>query len=373
MYLFVFIAFILIVAVGGTRVYLNQPQFDSPKDPQRWLVQESAHSRYADGRFSNPNPAPVMTQKNGQFKAFYDFLFKKDPSAIPEGMLPSEKTDLLHLDPQQNVVVWMGHSSLFIQMDGHTFLIDPVFSHNASPVPHTNVAFSGSNIYTAADMPEIDYLLITHDHWDHLDYPTIHALQSKVKTIVVPLGIGSYFRQWGYDSTIIHEQDWYSQLNGANGLNIYLLPAQHFSGRMFNKNQTLWGSFALISAEHRIYISGDSGYGPHFKAIGQEFGPFDLAILENGQYNRSWAHIHMFPEQTAQAGVDLRAKYVMPEHNSKFKLSHHPWNEPMERLAQASEGKPYTLWTPMIGQTVDLGTVNPQLKAWWRLPLLPQK
>lgn len=361
------LALVIIIAAAGTGagIYLQQPQFDAPDVPPSVLSREAKNSHYADARFDNQPQTPVMADGKSTFSAMLDFLLQSDPGSIPDHPLPHEKTDLHALNPNENVVVWMGHDSVFIQMDGHTFLIDPVFSQYASPVPHTNGAFPGSDVYKPEDMPAIDYLLISHDHWDHLDYPTVHALQPKVRQVIVPLGIGSYFRQWGYDPKKVHEMDWDSEIAGKDQLAIHVLPAQHFSGRMTKKNQTLWASYGLVTPQHRIYISGDSGYGPHFKKIGQELGPFDLAILENGQYSKDWPLIHMMPEQTAQAGVDLRAKMVMPEHNSKFKLAHHPWNEPMERLSKASVGKPYKLLTPMIGQPVFLDKANPNIHKWW--------
>lgn len=368
LYSLLVVGLLLVITAG---VYLNQPQFDAPDEPPTHLAKAAVNAIYDGKKFHNTRPIQVLTEKTSQAKALFDFLFKKDPGGVPDGILPSEKTDLKQLDPADNLVVWMGHSTIFIQLDGQTFLFDPVFSDNASPVPHTNVAFTGSNIYQAEDMPAIDYLLISHDHWDHLDYATVHALQDKVRQVVVPLGVGSYFRQWGYNPEIIHELDWHSNLKDQSGLTIEGIPSQHFSGRMLKKDQTLWTSYALISPTHRIFISGDTGYGPQFKDAGNKFGPFDLAILEDGQYNKAWAHIHMFPEQVAQAAVDLKARALMPEHNSKFKEARHPWKGPLQRLTQASQGKPYQLWTPMMGQRVNLDKPNPQLSQWWKSPLAP--
>lgn len=363
-----FIAVVAIAAISGG-IFLSQPQFDSPQEAEKTLAQKSVNSSYVQGEFENIPPVPVMTRSGGGMSAWFKFLFQKDPGAVPDGVLPSEKTDLKQLPKDENLVVWMGHSTVFVQMDGHAFLFDPVFSCNASPVPYTNLAFAGSNIYTAADMPHIDYLIISHDHWDHLDYPTVHALKAKVDNVITPLGVGSYFRQWGYADNRIHELDWKSSTQGNGLLTITAEPSIHFSGRMFTRNKTLWASYIVTTENHKIFVSGDTGYGEQFKEIGQQQGPFDLAILENGQYDKAWARIHMFPEQTAQAAVELKAEALMPEHNSKFKEAHHPWQEPMERLTKASKDKPYKLLTPMIGQPVYLDKPNPQLTRWWRLPL----
>jgi len=259
----------------------------------------------------------------------------------------------------------MGHSSYFLQMNGKRILIDPVFSAGAAPIPMLNKAFSGSNVYSVDDIPDIDYLLISHDHWDHLDYPTIMGLKSKIKNIVVPLGVGSYFSQWGFEKQVIHEGDWFSSIQLEPGMTIHILPARHFSGRLLTRNKTLWASFALITPQRRVYYSGDSGYSPHFKAIGTQFGHFDLAILECGQYNENWRNIHMMPEETAQAGQDLNARSVLPAHNSKFKLAHHSWDDPLSRLVKASQDKSYQLFTPMMGQKVWLDEKQQSFPHWW--------
>lgn len=248
---------LLLLLAGFVVFYLRQPQFVQLPDDPVWSSPISS-PEYRDGEFHNLIPTPVLTREaeQSQVSALFNFLFVKDENAVPAVPLPSMKTDLLQLDPHENAIIWMGHSSYFLQLDGVRFLLDPVFSQNASPVPATNVAFPGSNIYTASDMPPIDYLLISHDHWDHLDYPTVMALKDKVANVVTPLGVGTYFRQWGYEPQRIHEGDWNSQIEGANGLQIHILPARHFSGRLLTRNRTLWGSFALITPHHQVYLGG---------------------------------------------------------------------------------------------------------------------
>jgi L-ascorbate metabolism protein UlaG (beta-lactamase superfamily) len=351
---------LVVVAVVGGFVYLNQPQYTAPQKTTYDSPQ------YRNGQFNNPVNTPVMSSNKSQFQLFKEFLFIKDNNATPTQDLPSLKTNLFELVAQGNGLVWMGHSSYFLVQDGKTFLIDPVLSKNASPVPYTNVAFAGTDVYHAEDIPAIDYLLITHDHWDHLDYPTISAIKNKVRHIVVPLGVASYFEQWGFAANSISEGDWFDQFT-LDEVTIHILPARHFSGRMLDRNKTLWASFAIQTQGKTFYFGGDSGYGEHFKKIQQTLGAIDYAILECGQYNQDWANIHMFPEQTAQAGEDLQAKYVLPSHNSKFKLSHHSWSDPLQRVSQASQDKSFTLLTPMIGQTVLLSddVTASQYSAWW--------
>ena len=293
------------------------------------------------------------------------FLTGSKEQLVPDGAIPSAKVDLKGLDPQEDVVVWLGHSSFYMQLGGRRILVDPVFSSYASPVSFINKAFAGSNVYTAEDMPAIDVLVLSHDHWDHLDYDTVMALKSKVKAIVCPLGVGEYFEQWGFSPDQLHEEDWDTEVNLADDFSIYVLPSQHFSGRMLKQNQTEWAGFAFITPARRVFYSGDGGYGQHFKAIGERFGPFDLAILEDGQYNKDWPRIHMMPEETAQAAVDVRARAVLPVHNGKFALSRHSWDEPYKRITKASAGKDYRLLTPEIGDLIRLDDKVQSFPHWW--------
>lgn len=181
-------------------------------------------------------------------------------------------------------MVWLGHSSYFIQLDGQKILIDPVFSQYASPVFFVNKVFPGSSPFSTDDLPELDFLLITHDHWDHLDYPTVMALRSKTKKIVTGLGVGAHFDHWGFPSAMLHEADWNTHLQFGS-LGIHVLPARHFSGRSLWDNKTLWVAFALTGSKHCIFLSGDSGYGAHFKEIGEAFDGFDIVSLDTGQYD----------------------------------------------------------------------------------------
>lgn len=353
------VALIAIVA-AGIYTYLLQPQFASPH-----MKVDSYQGKYVDGRFHNIEDVPVSTSSEGALIGFYRFLTEPVVDAVPVTNLPSVKSDLLGLNPRENVMVWMGHSSYFIQLDGIRYLIDPVFSDNASPLPYTNEAFPGSNVYTADDLPEIDYLLISHDHWDHLDYPTINALRAKIDHIVTPIGVGSYFTQWGFAPKQVTEGDWYDSIETQVG-HIHVLPAQHFSGRLLKRNRTLWASFAITSGQHKIYLGGDSGYGAHYKTIADQFGGFDIAVLETGQYNESWPFIHMMPEEVTKAANDLNAKALLPSHNSKFKLSKHAWYEPLERITKASLDQNYRLMTPMIGEVVGLDDNHQMFSQWWR-------
>ncbi len=361
---------VLLMAISGSAVvayaYLQSPKFGSlPRGERLERVRKSPN--FVGGAFRNAIPTPVLTNDSSFLSILFENAFgQKMPRLKPGSPIPAVKTDLHALDRAADVVIWLGHSSYFVQLGGRRILIDPVFSRNAAPVPYANTAFPGTDLYTAEDMPEVDYLLITHDHWDHLDYPTITALRPKVGKVICGLGVGANFERWGYAKDRILEADWFESLALEDGLQVYVLPARHYSGRLMEKNKTLWVAFALETPEKRIFLSGDSGYGPHFAEIGRKFGGFDLAILDAGQYDKRWAHIHMFPEEAAQAAMDLNAKALLPGHIGKFAIANHAWDEPFARLAVASAGKSYDLQTPEIGEPLTLEGSAPSFRQWWK-------
>lgn len=351
-------------AVIGGYAYLQHPKFGAmPEGARLQAIERSPH--YVNGAFQNLIDTPMRTQDTSFASNVMSMLLDRNPNLKPSTTLPSMRVDLKALPPGEDVVVWLGHSSYFVQLGGKRLLIDPVFGTNAGPFPGSNVAFPGTSPSTAEDMPSIDVLLVTHDHWDHLDYPSARALLPKVEQVVVGLGVGAFFDRWGYPADRIHEADWNDVLELVPGLRIHVLPARHYSGRMLTRNKTLWVAFALEAPQRRLFFSGDSGYGPHFREIGERFGGFDLVALDMGQYDKRWAHIHMFPEQAAQAADDLRAKAVLPAHIGRFSIAAHDWDEPFKQLEKASRGKPYRLHIPRIGEVVPLGGQTQRLDLWW--------
>ncbi|MBC7872578.1 MAG: MBL fold metallo-hydrolase [Ferruginibacter sp.] len=326
---------------------------------------------YREGAFQNLSPTPMKPEGISYWKMTKEF-FKKHPDTAPPVKIPFVQTDLRKLIVQQPVLIWFGHSSYFIRIENKNFLIDPVFSGNAAPVSFMVKAFPGSNAYKAEDMPPIDYLILTHDHYDHLDFKTILKLKNKVSKIYCSLGLSSHLKHWGIDENKITEMDWWQSQQLEDNIQLTAAPARHFSGRGIKRGQTLWSSFILKTPAHNLYLGGDSGYDTHFKEIGEKYGPFDLAILEAGQYNTMWPLIHMMPEETVQAAVDLKAKLLLPVHWGKFRLGMHPWNEPVKRiLAKVAElekeqetRNKIKVVTPKIGEpliingTYDTGT-------WW--------
>jgi len=324
--------------------------------------------QYKKNGFENLSDTPTLPEDS----SFYDILkkyMKKNPDLKPSSRLPSVKTDLKNLNSPDPVIVWFGHSSYFIRIQNKNILVDPVLSGNAAPLSFMIKSFDGADVYTPDDLPEIDYLILTHDHYDHLDYKTVHKLKPKVKAVYCSLGVSSHFIYWGFDESIIHELDWWQTKKMETGMTITAAPARHFSGRGIKRAKTLWSSFILKTADHNIYLGGDSGYDTHFKEIGEKFGPFDIALLEAGQYNESWPFIHMMPEQTVQAALDLGAKILLPVHWGKFTLSLHPWHEPVKRVLAEASKHSLKITTPMIGEPVIIGSSYPD-KHWWDSPFV---
>ncbi len=362
-FLYIIIAIVLLCVII-TLLYMRLPKFGKAPSGQR-LERIQKSPNYRDGKFQNLSFTPDLTEGYSMLGIMIDMFFKNLPNRTPLDSLPAIKTDLRSLAKDENVLVWFGHSSYFMQIEGKTFLIDPVFSGNASPVPGTTKSFKGTDIYSAADFPTIDYLVISHDHYDHLDYETIIALKTKVVKVVCGLGVGEHFEHWGYDPAVLIEKDWNENANLGDGFSISLVPGRHFSGRGFSRNISLWTSYVLKTPTQQIFIGGDSGYDNHFKTIGDKFGPMDLAILENGQYNVAWQAIHTLPSETLQAARDLKAKRLFPVHSAKFSLGLHAWDEPLREITKLNNGA-ILLVTPIIGEVVKLADEQQVFSQWWK-------
>ncbi|MEQ1723512.1 MAG: MBL fold metallo-hydrolase [Pseudobdellovibrio sp.] len=269
------------------------------------------------------------------------------------------------MDDHTPALVWFGHSSYLIKYQQKNILVDPVFSGHASPISTAVKSFKGSDVYSVEDMPEINVLLLTHDHYDHIDFKSVSLLKNKTKKVICPLGCGEHLEYWGFDPNLITELDWWQDKVVGTSLKITATPARHFSGRGLIRNKTLWASYVLELGTYRIFVGGDSGYDDQFKKIGERFKSFDLALVECGQYGKNWPYIHMFPEQTAQVARDLNAKVLMPVHWGKFILSLHPWTEPIERVLIKGAELGQDIITPLIGEVVRVGENRPNSK-WWR-------
>ena len=357
------IPFIALLSLGGY-AFMKQPKFGrSPKGKRRDRIRNSPNFR--DGQFQNLSPTPSFTEGANYFTVLKKFLLDKDEKSTPREPLPSLHTNLKKLRIDEDVLIWFGHSSYFLQLNGKTFLVDPVLSGSASPFSFTTKAFAGTDRYSAEHLPEIDYLFITHDHWDHLDYESIISLKPKIKKVITGLGTGEHLESWGYDPEHIIEEDWGQEIALEPGFMAHTVPARHFSGRGFKRNSILWTSFVLQTPSYRIFIGGDSGYDSHFSRAGEKFGPFDLAILENGQYNKHWKYIHMMPEEVLLAAKELQAKRLFTVHNSKFSLSTHAWDAPLKAVDALRGGGSLQLMTPLIGEKVDLKKKDQTFSRWW--------
>ncbi len=346
-------------------LFTKQKKFGKIPSAKRLArIKQSPH--FKNGSFQNLRITPQFADGVNFFTILKAFIFNREKKVKPTQSIPSIKTNLLQLNPNENLLIWFGHSSYFIQVDGFKILVDPVFSGSASPLPGGTKAFNGSNNYQVTDFPDIDLLIITHDHWDHLDYKTIIELKSKVKQTLTGLGTAEHLEYWGFDTNKITELDWYEKWTPYPQLEINATPARHFSGRGFKANKALWMSFVIKTKQHKLFIGGDSGYDQHFAEIGKTHGPFDIAILENGQYDHKWPYIHMLPEDFIKAATDINSRLILPVHSSKFALSNHPWHEPLERISRLNEETKHNIITPRIGEKVHLKNQNQVFEAWWR-------
>lgn len=348
--------------VAAVFLFLQQRTFGS--DPAATRLERVRHSpNYRNGAFQNLEPTDVMRQDASYVGMLNDYIHKAKDN-IPPKALPSVQTDLKTLPDSLPTVVWFGHSSYLIKSQGVTILVDPVFSGYASPVSLFGKSFAGSDVYHADDMPAIDMLVISHDHYDHLDYTTITRLIPKVKKFYTALGVGAHLERWGVPADRIVEFDWWESQPVTQDVALTAVPARHFSGRSLTRGKTLWTAFVLNLHGYRLYLGGDSGYGKHFREIGEKYGPFDLAMLECGQYGNDWPNIHMFPEEVVTAAQDLRAKTVLPVHWAKFALALHGWTEPIERFTKRAAEQQLPISTPRIGEPLVVGLPYPR-SPWW--------
>ncbi|WP_081411688.1 MBL fold metallo-hydrolase [Chryseobacterium gregarium] len=328
-------------------------------------IQQSEH--YKDRQFQNLSITPSLAEGYSMPKVMLDFFFKKkNPLLKPLKNIPAVHTDIKSLPEDKDVFIWLGHSSYYMQLEGVSFLVDPVLSSYGSPFRFFNKAFAGADLFTPDDIPQLDYLVITHDHYDHLDYPTVKAIRDRVGKVILPLGVGAHLERWGYAPEQLIEEDWGSEAALKNGIKITFTPARHFSGRKMKRNVTLWTSYVLETPSQKFFLGGDSGYDTHFKRIGEQYGPFDYAIMENGQYNQAWKYIHALPEDVIQASIDVNAKNIIPVHSSKFALALHAWNEPLDQVTRLGKDKNLNILTPMIGEPVELNQAEHHFKRWWK-------
>ncbi|MBW2408746.1 MAG: MBL fold metallo-hydrolase [Deltaproteobacteria bacterium] len=295
----------------------------------------------------------------------WDFLFA-DNQRTPDAELPAKPVDLSNFNSpasDQLNVTWLGHSSLMINIDGYKILTDPVFEKRISVLGPTR--FNGDVPLDIQQIPEVDAIIISHDHYDHLNKYSVQRLNDRSNRFVVPLAVGALLEDWGVPRDKIVELDWWQEYRLDQKLMIAATPAQHFSGRgLFDRNATLWASWVIQTPFHSVFFSGDSGYFGGFKQIGEKYGPFDMTFIECGAYGKGWPKVHMFPEQTVQAHLDLKGIVLHPIHWGTFNLALHPWYEPMVRLTVVADSKKVMTATAIVGETTLYGS-NIRSARWW--------
>lgn len=296
------------------------------------------------------------------------FLFEKPEHARPAGSIPVQEISRADLLAAPNQTGYrLGHSTLLFKLQNQFFLTDPVFSERASPLALAGPKRFHDTPISIEELPELDAIILSHDHYDHLDRAAIRALHQKTRLFLCPLGVGQHLRNWGVPAGKIIELNWW-QSHQLGELRFSATPAQHFSGRgLRDRNQTLWCSWVIQDQQTQLFFSGDTGYFPGFKEIAAKFKYFDLSFIETGAYDKAWPDVHMLPEQSLQAHLDLNARFMMPIHNSTFDLGLHNWFEPLDRINALAQQHRVQLSTPIIGAGFDLN--EPQRgTAWWQSP-----
>ena len=324
--------------------------------------------QYKDGKFNDMGNAMNMSFAD-YASTTWDFLFTRN-HRTPDTELPVKQVDLSHFNSRgsdQLNVTWLGHSSLMINIDGYKILVDPVFEKRISILGPTR--FNGDVPLDIQQIPKIDAVIISHDHYDHLNKFSVQHLIEKSNKFIVPLAVGAQLMGWGVPRDKIVELDWWQEYRHDQKLMVAATPAQHFSGRgITDRNKTLWASWVIETPFHKLFFSGDSGYFAGFKQIGDRYGPFDMTFIECGAYGKSWPKVHMFPEQTVQAHLDLKGNVLHPIHWATFNLALHPWYEPMVRLTAAANFKNIKTATPVVGETTVYGMRIPTAR-WWEQPM----
>lgn len=325
--------------------------------------------QFDNGKFINQIPTS-MDMNFSKIKELIVQYANGIPNQVPKESLPNLELDSIEIAKKeaQPLLTWFGHSAFLLKMDQKIILIDPMFGERAAPFSWMGPKrFPGELPIETAQLPPIDAVILSHDHYDHLDYETILMLKNKTKHFYVPLGVDLHLKRWGVTESKITVLDWYQNAM-LDSIQLTCTPARHFSGRGLNdRSSTLWASWVIKSPKTSIYFSGDSGYGPHFKAIGEKYGPFDFAMIECGQYDEKWEAIHMMPEESALAAVDLQTATMMPIHWGAFALALHSWTDPVERVSKKANELGVNMVIPKIGQTINpLLPFDPKANDWWK-------
>jgi L-ascorbate metabolism protein UlaG (beta-lactamase superfamily) len=356
---------VIMMLVSGTMFACGNTNSHTQKEREK-RMQDSL--QYKDGTFVNPIDVPMIAPgSTWELIKKYTIIPRIDPK--PAGELPVkpiQQNNWTEIDKENLLFAWLGHSSILIAMDGKMVLVDPVFEKRASPFTWVGPKRFHPAPVTVQGLPLIDVVLITHDHYDHLEKPTIKQLDNKTNLFLVPLGIGELLEKWGITPKKIVELDWWEHRN-VDSLLFTATPAVHYASRgLFDRNKRLWCSWSMQGQNRKIFISGDSGYFDRFKIIGEKLGPFDITLLKIGSYDKTWKQIHMTPEEAVQQHRDLRGDILVPLHWATFDLGLHPWYEPIERMLTAARETDAHIITPIIGQQVSINRL-PGVNPWWRI------
>ena len=363
-----FLLVLLLVSLSSCEQFGAIPKGDHLK-----RMTQSAHWHHHKEIFVNRRPDILDTMNVGE-RFFADPWGKDEPNFLfnpnqtkPNVLLPEMRSqDLVSFQNSTDRVkfIWLGHWTLLLSVDDKMILVDPVFSDHAAPITLAAKRFQPPAL-SLEQLPPIDYIVISHDHYDHLDMETIKFFVGKDVSFLTPLGVGAHLRRWGILPDKITELDWWEEIS-TQGLTFAAAPSQHFSGRigLMHNNKTLWASWIVKSATHSIYFSGDSGYDTHYQEIGEKYGPFDLVFMDNGQYNEGWRAVHNLPEEALKGFQELDGEYFVPVGWGMFDLSIHNWFDPPKEATRLAKEANVKLITPRLGMVVDMQA--PKLfDQWW--------
>ena len=359
--LVIIVIIICLVIFGYLFIKLYKPFGASPnkKDKEDYSKRSEI---FIDGKFKNTGDFKNMSSWNDPYKDRKD-----NKGTIPTDEIPIKEYKYIESKKNEILFTWFGHSTVLIQMHGMNILVDPIFDEYASPV-----SFLGPKRYSKLplnidDLPKIDIVLLTHDHYDHVSYKTLTKLDGKVDKYLVPLGIDKDLVKFGIKKNKIENIAWWEEKN-FDGLLVACTPSRHFSGRyLFDSNDTLWSSWILKDEYNTIFDSGDGGYGEHFKEIKDKYGNIDFAIIEGAQYSEKWHDVHMFPEETVQASIDLGSKITFLDHYGAYCLSDHSWDDPINRFVIEAKNKNIEYTTPLIGETINIKDYKNYKDEWWKV------
>lgn len=352
---------VLLVIVFGVYAVNNQLVAEQVNE------YESTTGKTLSGRFENARPVSMGGLKD-TLRIIKRYFTEKKVDALPDKSLPVEpltRDQLQALSDSELHVIKLGHSSVLMKVMGEFWLLDPVFGKRASPFSFLGPKRFHETPLTIEELPEIERVLISHNHYDHLDKSSVKQLANKTRQFLVPLGVEADLMKWGVKAEKIQRFDWWQELETETA-NVAFTPTRHFSGRgLTDGNRSLWGSWVIETAAGNVFFSGDSGYFEGFAEIGEKYGPFDITFVETGAYDRDWSEIHMTPEESVQAHIDLKGRVMVPIHNGTFDLAFHAWYEPLERVLDAADRHGVSLSTPVVGQTLTVRN-NLSTPRWWK-------